>query len=176
MLTDLILCGSVELLWPNCCHWISWFAKCLLPRQHYLWRLKGLVAVQMWTELKVPKGKSNIFWQAQILSILLQCSGAFYQTGRKEPMFSHKSACNLVPDRLIYHTPETFNKLRVPNVLVEGPRIYLQSAIFLQAATWRNSFETSVILLSFQLLSTHDPDFFFNAYTARSIIVRKGCA
>lgn len=134
------------------------FAKCFLPRQHYLWRLKGLVAAQMWSGLKVPKGKSDIFWQAQVLSVLLQCSGAFCQTGRKESMFSHKSACNLVPDRLIYLTPETFNKLRVPNLLVEGPRIYLQFAIFLQALTWRNSFGTSVILLSLQLLSLHDPN------------------
>lgn len=150
----------MALLWPNCCHWISCFAKCFLPRQHYLWRLKGLVAAQMWTGLKVPKGNSDIFWQAQVLSVLLRCSGAFCQTGRKEPMFSHKSACKLVPVRLIYHTPEIFNKLRVPNLLVEGPRIYLQFAIFLQALTWRNSFVISVILLSLQLLSLHDPDLF----------------
>lgn len=149
---------SVDLR-PNWCHWISWFSKYFLPR-HYLWRLKGLVAAQMWTGLNVPKGKSDIFWQAQVLSILLQCFGAFCQTGRKESVFGHKSACNLVPDRIINHTPETFNKLRVPNLLAEGSRIYLQFAIFLQAATWRNSSGTSVILHSLQLLSLPDPDLF----------------
>lgn len=147
---------SVDQLWPNYCHWIFHFAKCILPRQHNLLRLI-LFRVQWQSRLKVPKGNSATFQAAQVLRVLLQCSGAFCQAGKKEPMFSQKPAWNLVSERLIYHTLETFNKLKVPNLL--GPRVYLQFAIFLQAATWSNSFETSVTPFTLQL-SLHDPEVF----------------
>lgn len=150
---------SADQLWPNFCHWIFCFAKCFLPRQDNLLRLIQF-RVQWQSRLKVPKGNSDTFQAAQVLRVLLQCSGAFCQAGKKEPMFSQKPAWNLVSDRVIHHTPETSNKLRVPNPLVEGPRVYSQFAILLQAATWGNSSETSVTPLTLQLLSLHDPEVF----------------
>lgn len=122
--------------------------------------LQASVAVQIWVGLKVPKGKSDIFQATQVLRVLLQRSRAFCQAGRKEPVFSQKSAWKLVSDRLIYHTPESFNKLRMPILLVEDLRLYLQFAIFLQAATWSNSFGISVPPFSLQLLSRCDPEVF----------------
>lgn len=95
----------------------------------------GAGAVPIRTGLKLPRAKSDVFQAAQVLRFLLQRSGAFCQAGRQEPTFSQESASNLVSDRLIHHTPETFHKPGVPNLLVEGPRAYLQFAVFLQDAT-----------------------------------------